>query len=319
MPHPSHQHTHHHADREHSHAGHGHHHAPANYTRAFVIGLGLNISFVLIEFIFGALANSVALIADAGHNLSDVLGLLLAWVGAVLARRQPSDQKTYGWRKTSIVAAFLNSASLLLVTGGIIWEAMLRLFHPGEVEGMIVIWVAAIGIVINTGTALMFLSGRKGDINIRAAFSHMMADAVVSAGVVLAGIGIVLTHWLWLDPVLSLLISVLIVFNAWGLLKESFHLIVDGVPAKIDGNAVRAYLSECVGVAQIHDLHIWGMSTTETALTVHLVMPDGHPGDAFLARICRELRHNFHIDHATLQVELGDPNHPCVLESKEQV
>lgn len=309
----------HHHSHNHSHGSHEHHHTPANYNRAFIIGLVLNVSFTIAEFFFGFLANSVALIADAGHNLSDVLGLLLAWLGIWLSRRQPSHQKTYGWRKSSIVAAFLNAVFLLVVTGGIAWEAIQRFFHPDDVQGSIIIAVAAIGIVINTVTALMFFSGRHNDINIRAAFLHMAADAMVSVGVVLAGIGIILTHWLWLDPAFSLIISALIIFNTWDLLKESFHLVIDGVPLKIDQNAVRAYLCEYPGVAQIHDLHIWAMSTTETALTAHLVIPTGHPGDEFLVKVCRELHHNFDIDHATLQVETGDPQHPCVLESEERV
>jgi cobalt-zinc-cadmium efflux system protein len=279
-----------------------------------MVGLLLNSGFVLTEFAFGLLANSVALIADAGHNLSDVLGLLLAWIASVLVNRQPSTRYTYGWRKSSILAAFLNSIFLLVATGGIIWEAMQRLLNPSEVEGTIVIGVAIVGVAINTVTALMFLSGRKGDMNIRAAFQHMAADALVSVGVVLAGMGIVLTHWLWLDPAFSLLISALIIFSTWGLLKDSFHLAIDGVPNNIDEGAVRTYLSERSGVTQVHDLHIWSMSTVETALTAHLVIPSGHPGDEFLVQVCRELRNLFSIQHATLQIEVGDSNHPCPLE-----
>ena len=304
---------------KHSATGHGHHHNPNSYNRAFVVGLLLNTSFVLIEFIGGFLANSVALTADAGHNLSDVLGLILAWVASLVARRQPSSRKTYGWRKSSILAAFLNAVSLLLVTGGIAWEALERFFYPVDVQSNTIIWIAAIGIIINTGTALMFLSGRRNDINIKAAFFHMIADAMVSVGVVLAGIGILLTHWYWLDPAFSLIISVLIIVNTWELLKESFHLVVDGVPTKIDDRAVYTYLSEFPGVTQIHDLHIWGISTTETALTAHLVIPQGHPGDKFLSQICQELHNNFGIDHSTLQVELGDSQYPCTLEPTEKV
>lgn len=306
-------HIHHHS---HSHGEHRHHHLPANYNRAFIVGLVLNGGFVLTEFFFGFLANSVALIADAGHNLSDVLGLILAWAASLLVRRQPSSRKTYGWRKSSIVAAFLNAVFLLLVTGGIAWESVQRFSTPHEVKGGMIILVAAIGIVINAVTALMFLSGRKQDINIRAAFSHMVADAMVSVGVVLAGIGILLTRWFWLDPAFSLIISILIIFNTWELLQESFHLVVDGVPTKIDERAVRTYLSELPRVTKIHDLHIWGISTTETALTVHLVIPTGHPGDEFLTQICRELHNNFGIDHSTVQIEIGDPNYPCVLEKE---
>lgn len=305
-----HSHSHSHAHHSHSHDGHGHH-GPANYNRAFIIGLLLNGGFVLAELVFGLLANSVALIADAGHNLSDILGLLLAWIASLLARRQPSTRYTYGWRKSSILAAFLNAIFLLVVTGGIAWESIYRLMDPGEVNGAIVIGVAAIGIAINTGTALMFLSGRKGDMNIRAAFQHMAADAIVSLGVVIAGIAILFTHWLWLDPAFSLIISVLIIFSTWGLLKDSFHLAMDGVPSNIDEHAVRAYLADRPGVTQVHDLHIWNMSTVETALTAHLIIPAGHPGDDFLAHTCQALREDFSIHHATLQIEVGDSNHAC--------
>jgi cobalt-zinc-cadmium efflux system protein len=314
-PHDNHhdhaQHNHNH----HNHAGH-HHHAPANYNLAFGVGLILNGGFVLTEFIFGLQAHSVALIADAGHNLSDVLGLILAWVASLLMHRQPSAQYTYGWRKFSILAAFLNSIFLLVATGAIIWEAVGRLIHPGEVQGSIVIAVAAIGVVINTATALMFLSGSKGDMNIKAAFQHMAADALVSVGVVIAGIGILATKWLWLDPAVSLAISGLIILGTWGLLKDSFHLAIDGVPSNIDERAVRNYLCECPGVTQVHDLHIWSMSTVETALTAHLVIPEGHPGDGFLAEVCHELHDRFQIRHATIQIEAGDTEYPCLLDQK---
>jgi cobalt-zinc-cadmium efflux system protein len=299
----------------HDHHGHHHHHRQTNYHRAFAIGLTLNLGFVFIEFVSGLLANSIALIADAGHNLSDVLGLVLAWGASLLSRRQASDRHTYGWRKSSILAAFLNALFLMVVTGGIAWEAIQRLMNPGEVAGGIVIGVAAIGIAINTATALMFMSGRQRDLNIRAAFTHMAADAIVSLGVVLAGIGILFTEWLWLDPTLSLVISALIVFNTWELLKDSFHLAIDGVPAGIEQRAVSTYLAEIPGVIEVHDLHIWGISTTETALTAHLVIPTGHPGDRFLAEICQELQEHFGIKHSTIQVELGNSNCSCALAS----
>lgn len=316
----SHQHSHsHHGHSHHGHSHNGHNHGNTDYNRAFIAGLVLNGSFVLIEFAFGLLANSVALIADAGHNLSDVLGLLLAWIASLLVRRQPSARYTYGWRKSSILAAFLNAIFLLVATGGIVWEAVQRCINPSEVQGGIVIGVAAIGILINTGTALMFLSGRKGDMNIRAAFQHMAADALVSVGVVLAGIGILWTNWLWLDPAFSLLISALIIISTWDLLKDSFHLTIDGVPRNVDERAVRTYLSERPGVVQIHDLHIWSMSTQETALTAHLVTPTGHPGDAFLAETCHDLREHFGIQHTTLQIEVADSNQPCPLETRCQI
>ena len=309
------QHVHSHHDHDHHDHG-GHHHPPANYNLAFAVGLILNGGFVITEFVFGLQAHSVALIADAGHNLSDVLGLLLAWVASLFLHRQPSARYTYGWRKFSIIAAFLNSIFLLVATGAISWEAVQRFINPGEVQGSIVIGVAAIGVVINTATALMFMSGSKGDLNIKGAFQHMAADALVSVGVVIAGIGILATKWLWLDPAVSLAISVLIILGTWGLLKDSFHLAIDGVPGNIDERAVRNYLCECPGVTQVHDLHIWSMSTIETALTAHLVIPSGHPGDGFLAEVCQELREHFQIRHATIQIEVGDSNHVCALEHK---
>ncbi len=310
--HSSHDHHHDHSHHDHAHAGH--HHAPANYNLAFIVGLILNSGFVLTEFIFGLQAHSVALIADAGHNLSDVLGLLLAWVASLLLQRKPSARYTYGWRKFSILAAFLNSIFLLVATGAIIWEAIQRLMNPGEVQGSIVIGVAAIGVAINTATALMFMSGSKGDLNIKAAFQHMAADALVSVGVVFAGIGILATKWLWLDPAISLAISCLIIFGTWGLLKDSFHLAIDGVPSHIDERSVRNYLCECPGVTQVHDLHIWSMSTVETALTAHLVIPSGHPDDGFLADVRQELLEHFQIRHATIQIEVGDADRACAVE-----
>lgn len=307
--------THHHA--AHDHHNHEHHHPPANYDRAFGIGLTLNLGFVLIEAFYGFQSNSIALLADAGHNLSDVLGLGLAGVAAVLSRRRPSSRFTYGWRRSSILAAFFNAVFLMAVTAGIAWEALQRLQSPSPIAGETVIVVAAIGIAVNTATALLFMSGRKGDMNIRAAFLHMAADALVSLGVVIAGIGILLTGWLWLDPIFSLLISALIVFNTWEVLRDSFSLAIDGVPPNVDQRSVRLYLAEYPGVAQLHDLHIWGMSTTETALTAHLVMPAGHPGDACLLDITCKLQEHFGITHATLQVETGDLDCSCSLKSEQ--
>ena len=299
-------------DDDHSSHGHGHAHGPANYGRAFAIGVSLNLAYVVIQAIYGVLANSLALLADAAHNLSDVLGLVLAWGASVLVTRLPTKRFTYGLRKTSILAALANAGFLLLVTGGIAWEAVQRFLHPAPVEGMTMVWVAVVGIVINGGTALLFFSGRKQDLNIRGAFLHMTADAVVSLGVVIAGIGIIYTGWLWLDPLVSFIISGVIVAGTWGLLRDSVRLSLDAVPEGIDMEAVRAYLTGLVGVTEIHDLHVWAMSTTETALTVHLVMPRGHPGDAFVGEVCNHLRDKFHISHATTQVET-DPNHPCAL------
>lgn len=303
----------------HSHGDHGHDHETSNHNRAFAIGITLNLGFVIIEAVYGILAHSVALLADAGYNLSDVLSLIPAWGASWLTHRQPSRRYTYGLRRSSILVALLNAILLLLAMGGITWETLQRFSNPEPIAGGTVIAVAAVGIVINTITALMFISGRKLDLNLRGAFLHMAADAGVSLGVVLAGIAIVATGWLWFDPVVSLVIVAVVVVGTWQLLKDSVNLALDAVPEGIEPLAVQTYLAERPGVAQVHDLHIWAMSTTETALTVHLVMPSGHPGDDFLAETCRELHNHFGVEHATLQVETGDHNHPCILESDKVV
>ncbi len=297
----------------HKHRHGRHEHRPADYGRVFAIATTLNVGFVLIEVIAGISAHSVALLADAGHNLSDVLGLVLAWGASILSRRRPSRRYTYGLRRSSILIALLNAIILLIVMGGIAWETIQRLRDPGPVAGVTVIGVAAVGVVINTVTALLFMAGRKRDLNIRGAFLHMVADAVVSLGVVLAGIAILATGWLWFDPVISLIIVVVVVVGTWRLLQDSVNLALDAVPEGIEPLAVQTYLSELPDVAQVHDLHIWAMSTTETALTAHIVIPTGHPGDAFLREVCRMLHNQFGIEHATLQVEIGDPGHPCSL------
>lgn len=290
---------------------HSHDRGGGNYNRAFIISVALNTGFVIIEAVYGIRANSLALLADAGHNLSDVLGLLLAWGASTLSRRLPTPRRTYGLRRSSILAALLNASFLLVVSGGIGWEAIKRFSEPSSVAGVTIITVAAIGVVINTVSALMFLSGRKNDLNIRGAFLHLVADAAVSVGVVLAGIAIISTGWLWFDPAVSLIVTVVIVAGTWQLFRESLDLITDAVPAGIEPLAVRTYLSELPGVSGVHDLHIWAMSTTETALTVHLVMPSGYPGDAFLARLVGELHDNFAIEHPTIQIETGNPSYSC--------
>ncbi|MHB8495727.1 MAG: cation diffusion facilitator family transporter [Casimicrobiaceae bacterium] len=291
---------------------HGHRDGPADYGRAFAIGVTLNLALVVAQVVYGVLANSVALLADAAHNLSDVLGLLLAWGATILAKRLPNKRFTYGLRSSSILAALGNGAFLLLATGGIAWEAIQRFAHPEPVSGATVIGVAALGIAVNGATALLFMSGRKGDLNIRGAFLHMAADAVVSLGVVLAGIGIVYTGWLWLDPVTSLAISVVIVAGTWGLLRDSVRLALHAVPEGIETERVRAYLAGVPGVAEVHDLHIWGMSTTDNALTAHLVIPTGYPGDAVIMEITKQLDARFNIGHATIQVET-DSSRACAL------
>jgi cobalt-zinc-cadmium efflux system protein len=290
---------------------HDHSHAPANFGRAFAIGATLNLSFIVVETVWGVRAHSLALLADAGHNLSDVLGLLLAWGAGSLARRAPSERRTYGLRRSSTLAALFNALLLLIAVGGIAWEAVGRFSHPSPVAGRTVIWVAAVGIAVNGGTALLFLSGRKSDLNVRAAFLHMAGDAGAALGVVLAGAAILATGWQWIDPAVSLIIALIILVGTWGLLRDSLNLALDAVPQGIDVTAVRRCLEGLPQVTEIHDLHIWGMSTTETALTAHLVMPAGRPADAFYHQTCSELHDRFGIEHVTLQVESGDPAHPC--------
>jgi cobalt-zinc-cadmium efflux system protein len=308
-------HTHSHA--HHDHAGHahgpgGHVHAPASFGTAFAIGIGLNTAFVIAEGLFGYASNSVALVADAGHNLSDVLGLAVAWAAAILSKRAPSARFTYGLRGSSILAALFNAVFLLVAVGAITWEAVQRLLHPEPVAGLTVIVVAAIGILVNGITAWLFASGRKGDLNIRGAYLHMAADAAVSAGVVIAGLVILFTGWTWLDPATSLVVSAVIVWGTWSLLRDSMAMSLDAVPQGIDPGAVRVYLENCDGVVEVHDLHIWPMSTTEVALTCHMVIPAGRPGDAFLMQIAHHLERTFGIQHATLQVET-EPHLPCAL------
>jgi cobalt-zinc-cadmium efflux system protein len=273
----------------------------------------LNVGFVAIEAVYGILANSMALLADAGHNLGDVLGLLIAWAASALAQRRPSAHYTYGLRSSSILAALTNAVLLLLAVGAIVLEAVRRLAHPEPVAEVTVMVVAGIGIIINGLTACLFASGRKGDINIKGAFLHMAADAAVSAGVVFAAFVMLFTGWAWLDPIVSLVIAAVIIWSSWGLLRDSVNMSLDAVPPGINPAEVRAYLADLSGVADLHDLHIWPMSTTETALTCHLVMPGGHPGDTFTASVASQLHHRFRIGHATLQIEV-DEEVACPLE-----
>ncbi|HEY5339195.1 MAG TPA: cation diffusion facilitator family transporter [Rhizomicrobium sp.] len=314
----SHTHAHHDHDHGHHHHGHGHSHAPADFGFAFGVGITLNILFVIVGAAFGLIGHSMALIADAGHNLSDVLGLVMAWVASVLVKRAPSQRFTYGMRGSSILAALFNAVFLLVATGAIALGAVERFFHPEPVAGKLVMIVAAIGIAINAFTALLFLRGRKDDINIRGAFLHMAGDAVISVGVVVAGFVILMTGWHWVDPVVSLGISAVIVAGTWSLLRDSLSMTLQGVPPNIDLGAVRAFLEKCPGVCAIHDLHVWPMSTTETALTCHMVMLGGHPGDEALHVIADELNHRFHIPHATIQVEVTDDAN-CLLAKEHAV
>lgn len=295
----------HHHHHRHDH-GHGHSHAPAAFDRAFAIGIGLNIAFVVLEAAFGFWADSVALLADAGHNLSDVLGLAIAWGGSRLARAAPSKRFTYGLRGSTILAALANALLLLVAVGAIALEAVQRLSAPSHVIGTTVATVAAAGILVNGATAWLFARGRHGDLNIRGAYLHMASDAAVSAGVVVAGLAIAATGAGWIDPVVSLAVAALILWQTWGLLRETVEMSLAAVPRGIDYDAVRMALRTLPGVARVHDLHIWPMSTTEPVLTAHLQMPGGAPGDAFLESAQAMLHDRFGIGHATLQVETGD-------------
>ena len=295
-------------DHAHGH-DHGHHHhpAPERYDRAFALGIGLNLAYVAAETVFGLLAGSLALLADAGHNLSDVLGLALAWGATWLARRQPTPRRTYGLRRSSILAALANAMLLLVAIGAIAWEAVKRLQDPQPVATGIVLLVAGVGVLINGGTALLFMRGRENDLNIQGAFLHMAADAGITLGVMVAALVIGSTGWLWLDPVTSLAIAAVILVGTWGLLRDSVDLALDAVPRGIDPGEVAEFLSAQPGVSEIHDLHIWAMSTTETALTVHLVRPAATMDDGLLAKLRHDLKDRFKIAHATIQVETGDP------------
>jgi cobalt-zinc-cadmium efflux system protein len=290
----------------HDHSGHGHAHPPKNFGTAFAVGTPLNLALVLAEVVFGFLSNSLALISDGVHNFSDVLGLLLAWGGSWLATRRPSALRTYGYRRASILAALGNGALLFAATGAIIIEAIRRFAETPAVASATVIWVAGAAIVINTATAVLFLSGRKHDLNIKSAFLHMAGDAAVSLGVVITALLIAWTSWWWLDPAVSVLIAVVILWSSWGLMREALNLALDAVPGGINRGAVESYLASLPDVSEVHDLHIWAMSTTETALTVHLVRPRTEMDDQFLAETAHELEHRFSIHHATIQIETGD-------------
>jgi len=295
--------SHAHVEDEHA---HDHAHSLPSNNTAFAVGVTLNLGFVVAEVVYGLSANSLALLSDAGHNLSDVFGLLIAWGAVHLGKSLPTKRRTYGLRRSSILAALINAVVLLVAVGAITWEAAMRVQHPQPVIGETVTWVASLGIVINGITALLFMAGRKHDINIKGAFLHMAGDAAISAGVVVAGLLIAATGWQWLDPLTSIVIGMLIVWGTWGLLRESVNLAMDAVPEGVDLHAVEAYLCRLPGVQSVHDLHIWGMSTTETALTVHLVMPAPPGTDQFLDHMCHELREHFNVDHITVQIEHGD-------------
>lgn len=293
-------------DKNHSHS-HGHNHAPANFNRAFAVGIVLNLAFLALEAFYGWRINSLALLADAGHNLSDVAGLVIAWGGTLALKLRPNARNTYGWKRATILAAFANALLLLVAMGGLAWEAVGRLLSAdasvqAQTQAVTIMVVAGIGIVVNTATALLFMRGRAHDLNIRGAFTHMAADALVSAGVVVAGALTLWQGWGWLDPVVSLAIALVILLGTWGLFKQSLHLLFDGVPDSIDPQAVRQSLLELVDVAQVHDLHIWATGTSQIALTAHLTMPKGPPNDDFYRNATHMLHDRFQINHITLQV-----------------
>lgn len=288
-----------------------HHHAATRFDRAFAIGIGLNVGFVLIEGVYGWRVDSLALLADAGHNLSDVAGLILAWAATVVARQLPDRHHTYGRQRASILAAFANAVLLLVAMASLLWEAIHRLQTPAPTEGVTIMAVAAIGVLINGLTAALFMAGREADINIRGAFLHMAADTLVSLGVVGAGALYLWQGWSWIDPLASIAIALVILYGTWGLFKQSLHLLFDGVPESIDLAAVDALLRAQSGVSEVHDLHVWAMSTHDIALTAHLVMPDGHPGDVFFTSLAEQLHARFEITHPTLQIDLADCAHGC--------
>ena len=309
-----------HAGHEHHHHGAGGHvHAPANFGRAFAIGIALNVAYVLTETFYGMASHSLALLADAGHNLGDVLGLAAAWGASILSKRRPSGKYTYGLRRSSILAALGNAVVLLVVTGGIAWEGIRRLLAPEPTAGVTIMVVAALGIFVNGITAWLFMSGRKGDMNVRGAFLHMASDALVAFGVVVAGGLILWTGWHWLDPAISLVISAVIVWGTWSLLRGSLDLSLDAVPEGIDKEKVESVLRALPGVVEVHDLHIWGLSTTENALTAHLVRSDAADDAGLLAHACEEMHGHFGIAHATFQFETPAMASRCKLRSDEVV
>jgi cobalt-zinc-cadmium efflux system protein len=318
-----HDHKHHncnhdHTEKKHSHSHHGHHHhAPKNYNSAFIFGITLNLLFVIIEGTYGYFSNSLALMADAGHNLSDVAGLLIAWGAIWLATKKPTSRYTFGLRKSSILSALFNAIFLMIAVGIIIWEALHRVWSPGVVEYKMVIIIASLGIVINSLTALLFFKDKDDDINIAGAYLHMAADALISLGVVLSGIAISYTSWNWIDPVVSILISLIIIYGTWDLLKNAMSLSMDAVPENIDPHSVKKYLESIEGVKEVHDLHIWAMSTTETALSVHLTTDKSSLGNSVLVKISTELKDRYKIHHPTIQIELYEENFQCHLQPED--
>ncbi|MBV9216917.1 MAG: cation transporter [Acidobacteria bacterium] len=292
--------------------GHGHDHSPSSYGAAFAVGITLNLAFVVVEVVYGRLSHSLALIADAGHNFTDVFGLGLAWGATLLSRKRATADRTYGFRRSSILAALINAVVLLIGVGAIGWEAITRLSDPQPVAETTVMWVAGVGILINGGTALLFMPGGNKDLNIRGAFVHLASDALIAAGVVLAAFAMLKTGLLWIDPAASLIIVALVTYGTWGLLRDSINLALDKVPQGIDIEEVKRYLASLPTCTDVHDLHVWGTSTTEAALTAHIVLEECD--DSLLANVAKELHDRFGIEHTTLQVESGDPAYPCTCQ-----
>ncbi|CAE6693484.1 Zinc transporter ZitB [Paraburkholderia nemoris] len=306
---------HSHSHSGHSHSGHSHAHAPApGHGRAFALAVGLNVAIVVVQAVYGVIAHSTALLADAGHNLSDVLGLLLAWGATWLAARRPSARYTFGYGSSSILASLANAGLLLFACGVIVAEAIGRLMNPAPVAGLVVFVVATVGVVVNGFSAWLFMRGQKEDLNIRGAFLHMAADAAISAAVAISGLVILYTNWTWLDPVMSLFVVAVVVVGTWGLLRDSVRMALDAVPPGVSLQDIRDYLAGQPGVTDVHDLHVWALSTTGNALSAHLVMPAGHPGDESIDAIVVTLRERFSMQHATLQVDLGTTEHRCALD-----
>jgi len=294
---------------------HPHSPEPLSMNRAFLAGILLNTGFLLVEVFYGLRSHSLSLVADAAHNFGDVLGLALAWLAAWLVVRQATARRTYGYRRAGILAALVNGMLLLAATGGILWEALRRFWHPEPAQGMTMIVVAAIGTAINLGSALFFLKGSHGDLNVRGAFLHLMADAGVSLGVVAAGVGLLLTGWNWLDPAISLVVGVVVLVGAWPLFKSALDLVLDAVPAHVDPDIVRDFLLASPGVGGLHDLHVWALSTTSTALSVHLVVDPGTDAFRLVAELAHEIEDRFQIDHATLQAETAEQQDCCPLQT----
>jgi cobalt-zinc-cadmium efflux system protein len=307
----------HHDHAGHDHHGHGHMHGPVSNSFAFAVGIGLNLAFVVVEVVYGVLSHSVALLADAGHNFGDVLGLGLSWGAMALASLKPSKRRTFGFRRSTIVASAANAVVLLFVTGGLTWESVRRLLSPEPAQGRTMIYVALVGTVVNATCALLFMTQGKRDLNLRSAFLHLASDALLALGVAVTGGLILMTGWLWLDPAVSIVLAITILAGTWSLTKKSLDLMLDAVPEGIDPEAVKAFLGALPGVCEVHDLHIWAMSTTETALTAHVVMPTAAVRPTFLSEVCKELHAQFDIQHSTLQIDPDDSPAPCTLAPDE--